>query len=64
MRVEEERMKESWMDKDNHIGRVRDNEYDKEQYYDERYDQTDDTRKEIRKVLVEPCRAYDLENND
>ena len=61
-------MKESWMDKDNHIwrlrGRVRDNEYDKEQYYDERYDQTDDTRKEIRKVLVEPCRAYDLENND
>lgn len=48
---------------DNHIGRVRDNEYDKEQYYDERYDQSE-TRKEIRKVLVEPCRAYDLEDND
>ena len=56
-------MKESWMDKDNHIGRVRDNEYDKEQYYDERYDQTE-TKEEIRKVLVEPCRAYDLEYND
>lgn len=63
MRVEEERMKEIWMDKDNHIGRVRDNEYDKEQYYDERYDQTE-TKEEIRKVLVEPCRAYDLEDND
>ena len=49
---------------DNHIGRVRDNSYDKEQYYDERYDQTEDTRKEIRNVLVEPCRAYDLEDND
>ena len=64
MRVEEERMKESWMDKDNHIGRVRDNEYDKEQYYDERYDQTEEKKEEIRKVLVEPCRAYDLEDND
>ena len=60
---------------DNHIWRVRDNEYDKEQYYDERYDQTEiktenktefktGTREEIRKVLVEPCRAYDLEDND
>jgi len=56
---------------DNHIGRVRDNEYDKEQYYDERYDQTEnktefktETKEEIRKVLVEPCRAYDLEDND
>ena len=48
---------------DNHIGRVRDNEYDKEQYYDERYDQTEDTKKEIKKVLVEPCRAYDLEES-
>ena len=57
---------------DNHIGRVRDNEYDKEQYYDERYDQTEtktefkteEKKEEIRKVLVEPCRAYDLENEE
>ena len=53
---------------DNHLWRIRDNEYDKEQYYDERYDQTQDIKEEkkeeIRKVLVEPCRAYDLEDND
>ena len=50
--------------KDNHIWRVRDNEYDKEQYYDERYDQTEEKKEEIRKVLVEPCRAYDLEDKE
>jgi len=49
---------------DNHIGRVRDNEYDKEQYYDERYDQTEEKKEEIRNVLVEPCRAYDLEDKE
>jgi len=61
---------------DNHIGRVRDNEYDKEQFYDERYDQSEieinqktqdireEKKEEIRKVLVEPCRAYDLEESD
>jgi len=60
---------------DNHLWRVRDNSYDKEQYYDERYDQseieinqkTDEIEEEIRKEIkkaIEPCRAYDLEESD
>ena len=52
---------------DNHLWRVRDNSYDKEQYYDGRYDQTQDIKEEIRKEIkkvIEPCRAYDLEESD
>ena len=51
---------------DNHLGRRWDNEYDKEQYYDKRYDQSEieeEIRKEIKKA-IEPCRAYDLEDNE
>lgn len=46
---------------DNHIWRVRDNSYNKEQYYyDERYDQTEEIKKELKSAL-EPCRAYDFD---
>lgn len=47
--------------KDNHLWKLRDNSYDKEQYYDEWYDQTEEAKSDLFDVLSD--RPKDREEN-
>ena len=46
---------------DNHLWKLRDNSYDKEQYYDEWYDQTEEIKSDLFDVLSD--RPKDREEN-
>lgn len=49
---------------DNHLWKLRDNSYNKETYYDERYDQTEETRKEICDNFYTDLRDCDIEHKE
>jgi hypothetical protein len=47
---------------DNHLWKLRDNSYDKEQYYDEWYDQTEETKSDLFDVLDRKEKEVNIDN--
>lgn len=47
---------------DNHLWKLRDNSYDKEQYYDEWYDQTEEIKSDLFDVLDRKEKEVNIDN--
>lgn len=47
---------------DNHLWKLRDNSYDKEQYYDEWYDQTEEEKSDLFEVLDRKEKEVNIDN--
>ena len=47
---------------DNHTWKLRDNSYDKEQYYDEWYDQTEEEKSDLFEVLDRKDKEVNIDN--
>jgi hypothetical protein len=47
---------------DNHLWKLRDNSYDKEQYYDEWYDQTEETKSDLFDILDRKEKEVNIDN--
>ena len=47
---------------DNHLWKLRDNSYDKEKYYDEWYDQTEETKSDLFEVLDRKEKEVNIDN--
>ena len=47
---------------DNHTWKLRDNSYDKEQYYDEWYDQTEEEKSDLFEILDRKEKEVNIDN--
>ena len=47
---------------DNHLWKLRDNSYDKEKYYDEWYDQTEEEKSDLFEVLDRKDKEVNIDN--